>query len=270
MMIEATFRAARAAGHKILLPYVTGGITDDWIDYLDAFADAGADAIEVGLPFSDPMLDGVTIQEASDRALARGVDTGSILAALGNRRTSVPLIAMTYANLVLRFGVERFCSMLQETGVGGLIVPDLPLSELGDLEGAAADAGIELVLLCAPATTPGRLLEIAQRSRGFVYAVSRMDTTGERGELAATAAVLAHRVRAVTDRPVLLGFGVSSPAQAAEAARHSDGVVVASALMRRVLDGGSPAEVAAHVAQLRRALAAVEGPAVIAPTACVR
>jgi tryptophan synthase alpha chain len=254
--LEAHLRTAREAGRKLLVPYVTGGITDDWTDHLLAFQDAGADAIEVGLPFSDPMLDGVTIQEASDRALARGTSTGRLLADLAAvaDRVTVPLVAMTYANLVVRRGAEAFCAALHDAGVSGLIVPDFPLDEVGPAERASADAGIELVLLAAPSTEPDRLREICDRSRGFVYAVSVMGTTGERARLADSAQTLAAAVKQVTDRPVLIGFGVSTPAHAARAAGWADGVVVASALMRRVLDGAGPAQVGADLAEMRREL----------------
>ena len=240
----------RAAGRPLLVPYVTGGITPDWTDYLLAYQDAGADAIEVGLPFSDPMLDGPTIQQASDRALARGATLDSILDDLGTVSLRVPIVVMTYANLVLRAGIGR----LAAAGVSGLIVPDLPLEESAGLEAAAAGAGIDLVLLAAPATPDDRLREICERSRGFVYAISVMDTTGERDALADSAAILAARIKALTDLPVLIGFGVSSPAQAAAAGRAGDGAVVASALMRRVLGGATAHDLGRAVADLRAAL----------------
>jgi len=247
MTLTSTLRAAR---RTLLLPYVTGGITADWTDFLLAYQEAGADAIEVGLPFSDPMLDGPTIQEASDRALARGATVESILADLAATPLRVPVVVMTYANIVLRAGIPA----LAAAGVSGLIVPDLPLEESAALEAAAAAAGIDLVLLAAPSTPDDRLREIAARSRGFVYAVSVMGTTGERAALAGSAAALAARVRAVTDLPVVIGFGVSTRAQAAEAGRAGDGVVIASVLMRRVLDGATAAELGADVAAYRTAL----------------
>lgn len=260
---------------KTLVPYVTGGITADWTDYLHAYQDAGADKIEVGLPFSDPMLDGTTIQQASDRALARGATVETILDDLARASPRVPIVVMTYANLVLAgagaagagaagvsgpvgpdlpsaesAGVAR----LAAAGVSGLVVPDLPLEESAGLEAAAADAGVELALLAAPVTPDDRLREICSRSRGFVYAVSVMDTTGERATLPASAATLARRIKAVTALPALIGFGVSTPAQAAEAGRAGDGVVIASTLMRRVLGGARPRELASAVAEFRAAL----------------
>jgi tryptophan synthase alpha chain len=233
---------------KLLMPYVTGGVRPDWAAYLTAFEDAGADLVEVGLPFSDPTVDGATIQEASDAALGRGATPASVLAELATARVGIPLIVSTYANIALRPG---FGDALRAAGVTGLIVPDLPLDELAGL----SVPGIEVSLLASPATPDGRLAEIGRRSQGFVYAVSVMGTTGERDRLAPSAAPLAARVKRVTGLPVLLGFGISTPGQAAEAAAVADGVVVGAAVMRRVLDGGGPAEVGAFVASLRSALA---------------
>ncbi|MGH3490696.1 MAG: tryptophan synthase subunit alpha [Actinopolymorphaceae bacterium] len=257
--LEQHLRARRERGRKLLMPYLTGGITQDWVEYLRTFADAGADAIEVGIPFSDPTLDGKTIQEASDAALARGATPPDILAALARAGVGVPIVVSTYANLVLRTGVDRFCAALRAAGVSGLIVPDLPLEEAGDVERAAAGADVELALLATPATPPERLHEIAARSRGFVYAVSLMGTTGEREELAASAAHLARRIRAATDRPVLLGFGVSTPEQATAASQYADGVIVGAAIMRKVLDGAGPAATGAYVEALRVALDTADG-----------
>jgi tryptophan synthase alpha chain len=232
---------------KVLMPYITGGVRPDWTDCLAAFEDAGADMIEVGLPFSDPTVDGPTIQEASGTALARGATPASVLAELAAIRTGIPLIASTYANIALRPG---FTAALAAACVTGLIVPDVPLDELDGLD----VPGIEVSLLASPATPDDRLAEIGRRSRGFVYAVSVMGTTGERRRLAPSAAALAVRVKQVTDLPVLLGFGISTPAQAAEAAAVADGVIVGAAVMRRILDGAGPAEAGAFVASLRAAL----------------
>ncbi|HEY0003078.1 MAG TPA: tryptophan synthase subunit alpha [Actinoplanes sp.] len=241
---------------KTLVPYVTGGVTADWADYLLAFQEAGADAIEVGLPFSDPMLDGITIQRAADQALARGVTVASILDDLARvrDRVHVPLIAFVYANLVFRRGPAAFCRLLADAGIGGLIVPDLPLDEAATVQIAAAEVGIDLILLAAPVTPDDRLAEIARQSRGFIYAISRMGTTGERDALAESAALLGARIRAITDTPVLIGFGVAGPDQAEAAGRAGDGVVIGSALMRRVLDGATPADLREEVAVLRAAV----------------
>ncbi|BFU41784.1 tryptophan synthase subunit alpha [Krasilnikovia sp. MM14-A1004] len=248
--------AMRGAGRPRLVPYMTGGVTADWTGYVLACQAAGADAVEVGLPFSDPMLDGVTIQRASDRALARGATVEGILADLASvrDRLRVPVVVMTYANLVVHAGATQFCRRLAAAGVAGLIVPDLPVDELGELEAAATGHGIELVLLVAPSTPPLRVRQICARSRGFVYAVSTMGTTGERDTLDDRALVLAGNARDAGGPPVLIGFGVSTPAQAARAAGAADGVVVASALMREVLDGATPDRLRELVAGFRSAL----------------
>jgi tryptophan synthase alpha chain len=254
LAVGAELRAARSGGRKLLVPYVTGGLRDDWATVLVAMVGAGADAIEVGLPFSDPMMDGPTIQEASSRALDRGTTPVSVLAELSELDVPVPVVVMTYANLVMRAGTARFAGRLAAAGVRGAIVPDLPLEESGEWEVAAAAEGVETVLLVAPVTPDRRLSTICDRSHGFVYGVNLMGVTGERASLATSSSVLAKRLKAATDKPVVMGFGISGPEQARAAAEHSDGVVVASALMRAALDGASPEEVAERVVAIRAAL----------------
>ncbi len=252
--VEVSLRAARAEGRKLLVSYVTGGLRDDWVDVLLAMAEAGADAIEVGLPFSDPMVDGPTVQEASLRALERGTTPNSVLGELRSVDVAVPLVVMTYCNLVLRAGEKRFASELAGAGVRGAIVPDLPLEESEEWERCAAAEGVETVLLAAPVSPEDRLSAICERSHGFVYGVNLMGVTGERANLATSSSVLAKRLKAVTDKPVVMGFGISGPEQAVAAAEHSDGVVVASALMRAALDGASADQIAERVGAIRRAL----------------
>jgi tryptophan synthase alpha chain len=200
------------------------------------------------------MVDGPTIQEASMRALQRGTTPPSVLHDLRALEPHVPLVIMTYANLVLRAGAKRFASELVAAGVRGAIVPDLPLEESSEWEAEAATEGVETVLLAAPVTPDERLARICERSHGFVYGVNLMGVTGERSILSASSTVLAKRLKAVTDKPVLMGFGISTPDQAAAAAEHADGVVVASALMRAALDGATPDELGAQVASIRAAL----------------
>jgi tryptophan synthase alpha chain len=219
-----------------------------------AMADRGADAIEVGLPFSDPMMDGPTIQEASRLALERGTNTGTVLAELRGLDVPVPLVVMTYCNLVFRAGTKRFAAELAAAGVTGAIVPDLPLEESEEWEADAAAEGVETVLLAAPVTPAARLDLICRRSHGFVYGVNLMGVTGARANLALSSAVLAQRLKAVTTKPVLMGFGISGPDQAVEATRFSDGVVVASALMRAAIDGATPEQVGELVGAIRAAI----------------
>ncbi|WP_322787768.1 tryptophan synthase subunit alpha [Hamadaea tsunoensis] len=239
---------------KLFLPYVTGGVVPQWTDHLLALQDAGADAIEVGLPFSDPMLDGAVVQRASDQAIARGATVDAILADLDRIRGDlrVPLIAFTYTNLVERRGADRFCAMLREHGFGGLILPDLPVDEAGPVLAAAGD--LDLVQLAAPATPPDRLERICATSRGFVYAVSVMGVTGERDTLTAEAYGLAGRLKALTDLPVLLGFGISGREQARQAGAVADGVAVGAAVMRRILDGATPADLGTLATEIRAGL----------------
>jgi tryptophan synthase alpha chain len=252
--LEPHLRSRRDGGRKLLIPYVTGGLSPEWCDVVRAFADAGADAVEIGLPFSDPVMDGPTIQEASQRALGAGATPASIVAALAGADTDVPLVAMTYYNLVFRAGHERFAASLVSGGVSGAIVPDVPLEELGPWAAAADAAGVATVLLASPVTPDDRLARIAERSRGFVYGVGLMGVTGERERVASSAAVIAKRLKAVTDKPVVIGFGVSTPQHAVELCADADGVVIASALMRRMLDGASVAELGEQLHAVRVAL----------------
>ena len=252
--LEVDLRKRRDAGRKLLVPYVTGGLGDDWTEVVRAFAAAGADAIEVGIPFSDPVMDGPTIQEASEAALEQGANLGSILTALRDVDAGVPIVLMTYVNLVFHAGYARFASEAVSAGVAGVILPDLPMEELGEWEPFALDAGLATVQLASPLTPDERLARLCARSQGFVYGVNLLGVTGERGELADSSAVLAKRLKATTDLPVIMGFGIATPGQAVAAAEHADGVVVASALMRQRLDGASPEDLGASVAAFRAAL----------------
>ncbi|MGH9231143.1 MAG: tryptophan synthase subunit alpha [Acidimicrobiales bacterium] len=252
--LESRLRASRGGGRKLLVPYVTGGLPG-WERVVEAVADAGADAIEVGIPFSDPVMDGPTIQAASERALTAGATPQAIVDALGRLDAGgVPAVVMTYYNTVHRSGHERFASSLAAAGVAGAIVPDLPLEEVG-VWAAAADANdVETILLAAPTASDERLTRICARSRGWVYGVGLLGVTGERDRLQRSALDIAARLKAVTDKPVLVGVGVSSPEHAAEVAAVADGVIVGSALVRRLLDGGGPDEAAAFVRALRSGL----------------
>lgn len=256
MHLERKLRAARDTGRKLLVPYVTGGLGKEWLDVVRACAAAGADAIEIGIPFSDPIMDGVTIQEASQRALDLGATPESVVAQAGTLDIEVPLAVMTYYNLVAHMGHERFARSLADAGIDAAILPDLPLDELeeGGWGESARAAGIECVLLAAPTTTDDRLAAICARAEGFVYGVSLLGITGERTGLADTAAGMGRRLKAATDIPALLGVGISTPEQAAEAALLADGVIVGSALVRRLLQSGGPDQAYAFVSELRDAL----------------
>ena len=252
--LEEHLRERRAEGRKLLVPYVTGGLGREWCDVVRSVVGAGADAVEIGIPFSDPIMDGRTIQEASQRALDLGATPIGVIDALADVDLPVPLVVMTYYNLIARLGHTRAAQALIGAGVTGAIIPDLPLDELDGWGDAADAAGVATVLLAAPTTPDDRLRAICERSRGFVYGVSLLGVTGERTALPVHAEQMGRRCKAVTDRPVLLGVGISTPDQAARAAASADGVIVGSALVRRLLDGGGPDEAAAFVATLRAAL----------------
>ncbi len=252
--LQATLTAKRETGKKLLMPYVTAGIVPNWLDLVEAVIDAGADAVEIGIPFSDPAMDGPTIQQASVQALENGITPHGALSELRTRSFGVPLIAMTYYNLVFRYGNERFATDLAAAGCMGTILPDLPFELAGEWEAVASEHGIENVLLAAPVTSDERLAQLAGRTAGFLYTVSTMGTTGERTNVDDAAAVLSARIKAISDIPVIIGFGISNPDHAVTAARESDGVIVASALMRTLLEGGSIEDVADQVRAMRTAL----------------
>ncbi|MGQ0744647.1 MAG: tryptophan synthase subunit alpha [Acidimicrobiales bacterium] len=255
--LEDHLRARRQAGAKLLVPYVTGGLGPGWTDVIRALADAGADAVEVGIPFSDPVMDGPVIQRASEAALASGATPARCLAGIESLGVKIPVVVMTYFNPVFVAGPANFALRLAEAGVAGAIVADLPFEEVDEWAPAADGAGVATVLMAAPTTPDGTLEAICGRSRGWVYGVSRMGVTGEQGGLAASAAAIGARIKAVTDVPVLLGVGVSNREQAVAAAAAADGVIVGSALVRRLLGGASAAEAAEFVGGIRSALDSV-------------
>jgi tryptophan synthase alpha chain len=250
--LEVRLRAARAAGRKLLVPYVTGGYPG-WQDAIRAAAAAGADAIEIGIPFSDPVMDGPVIQQASQVALDGGANPPGILREAAALDAGVPLAVMTYYNLVHHDGHERFAGRLVDAGIDGCILPDLPLEESGPWCLAADAVGIETVMLAAPTAPDDRLPRIVARSRGFVYSVGLLGVTGERASLAATATDLAGRLKLITDRPVLVGVGVSNAAQAREVCRVADGVVQGASVVRRLMERG-PDAVGEYVAEVRAAI----------------
>lgn len=258
-LIEQAIDRRRAAGGRALAIYVTGGLPD-WELFAHAAVAGGADVIEVGIPFSDPVMDGPVIQEASERALRAGATPASVLDQTARAGLGVPLAVMTYYNLVFRFGNRRFAASLAEAGISGAILPDLPLVESAPWCAAADDFRIDTIMLAAPTSTDEHLDRITARSRGFVYAVGLLGVTGERSELAASAVELAQRVRPRTERPVLVGVGVSTPAHAVALGAVADGVVVGSAVVRCILETGDPESVRRLVAEFRDALDESFGP----------
>ncbi len=252
MGLESHLRGCKEAGRKILVPYITGGYPG-WQDAIRACAANGADAVEIGIPFSDPVMDGPVIQRASQAALEAGTTPQSVLEEVPRLDVDIPLAVMTYFNVVHHDGAHRFAERLAAAGVTGCILPDLPLEESGDWCEAADAAGVATVMLAAPTAPDDRLPRIVARSRGFVYSVGLLGVTGERESLAATATDLAGRLLPLTELPVLVGVGVSNAEQAATACRVADGVIQGASMVRRLIESG-PDEVGRYVAEVRAAI----------------
>jgi tryptophan synthase alpha chain len=240
--IAAAFARAHEQGHPALIPYVMAGFPDAATSEALAVAlcEAGADVLELGVPFSDPLADGATIQSAAQRALENGMTPAGVLelAARVTARVSTPVVLMGYYNPIFSFGIEHFCDAATRAGVAGMIVPDLPPEEAEPLRSAAAERGIELVFLITPTSTEERIAQVARMAGitgdGFIYCVSLSGVTGARDRLPEHLAAFVARVRAHTSLPLAVGFGVSRPEHVAEIGRIADGAVVASALLNAV------------------------------------
>ncbi|HEX8694873.1 MAG TPA: tryptophan synthase subunit alpha [Longimicrobium sp.] len=256
--LARAFAAAAAEGRAALVPYVTAGHPSPEVfpAVLSMLAEEGADVIELGVPFSDPLADGPTIQRSSFEAIAQGVDLRWALDVLADfrREHDTPVVLFTYLNPVLRHGVDRFLDDAARAGADGVLLTDLPVGADPELERRFGESPLDLIRLVAPTTKPERVREIARAARGFLYYVSRTGVTGAREELAAGLAREVAAVRAATGVPVAVGFGVSTPEQAAEVARLADGVVVGSALVDRLAREGLEGA-RAFVRSLRRATA---------------
>jgi len=250
--IAATFKRLRAAGRPGLVTFVSAGDPDlprsgDVLRALDA---AGADVLEVGVPFSDPLADGPVIQRSSERALAAGATLDRVLDLVGTLRADLgaPVVLFTYANPVVRMGLEAFARRAAEAGVDGALVLDLPIEEADPLRGALDARGLDAIFLISPTTTRARIERAAALGRGFLYGISRLGVTGVRDEVGGDARALAERVRVVTSMPLAIGFGISTPAHVADVGRWADAAVVGSALVRVVADHGASADLPARVA----------------------
>jgi tryptophan synthase alpha chain len=235
-MLEALFERAKGAGRAAFIPYVMAGDPDVATSeaVLLALTDAGADAIELGIPYGDPLADGPTIAAAAQRALAHGVGMSDVFGIVKRHKENggAPVVLFSYYNPVYQYGVERFAHDAAEAGASAAIVPDIPLEEGAELSATLAEHGLDMPLLVAPSTTPARAARIAQKSTGFVYVVARLGVTGAGRALASGA--LRDQIAALrgqTDHPLAVGFGVSEPEHARELASIADGIIVGSALI---------------------------------------
>ncbi|MFL5768392.1 MAG: tryptophan synthase subunit alpha [Actinomycetota bacterium] len=239
--LRACLRGRLDGGGRIFVPYVTGGLPSVDAELLRGVAKAGADAIEVGIPFSDPVIDGGVIQTASRLALEAGATPGKVLQMIGEADIDTPVVVMTYLNPVHAHGQEAFLREAAEAGVSGVIVPDLPVDEASDWIEECSDAEIAPVFLAAPGTAEERLRDVAAASRGFVYCVATYGVTGERSTLEQTSRALVGALRPFATEPLIVGVGIGTPAQAAEACGFADGVIVGTALMRALMEEGADA-----------------------------
>jgi tryptophan synthase alpha chain len=258
--IAGAFAAAREQGRAALMPYLMGGFPDGETSLAVAasYAEAGADVIELGVPFSDPLADGPVIHAAATRALASGATLERVLSICERLAGRLPVVPMVYANMVLARGPAEFARVLADVGAAGAIVPDLPLEETGEIGEELSGAGIALVPLVAPTTPAERRRRICERAEGFVYVFSDTRVTGERDRLPDGLAELVAAVRADASVPAAVGFGIGTPEQAAAVGRIADGVIIGSRLVRVVAEASGPDEAAEAAADfIRQTLAAL-------------
>lgn len=255
--LPATFARLRSEGRVALMPYLCVGhpSADALLDIVPAAEAAGADLFELGVPFSDPLADGATIQAATQRALEHGTRVEQCFAqarALRERGVTAPFTLMGYYNPVFQRGLDHFCAEAADAGVDGLIVPDLPPEEADDLLAAARAHSVDLIFMLAPTSTKARIRLVAERASGFIYLVSLVGVTGARNSLPVELEAFVARVRTATDLPLAVGFGIGDAAQAGRVARIADGVIVGSAVVRVADRAANPAtEVAQFVSELR-------------------
>jgi len=257
---EPTFQAAGTESRGVLFPYMMSGLfdVDGSLGLFQAMADAGADGFEVGVPYADPLMDGPVIQQAGARALERGMTLAGGIEFAGRvvDTTGLPCAVMTYVNPVLTMGLDSFSTRVADAGVSAVIIADLPVDESAPFTAALGRSGLGLVQFAAPTTTDSRLDRVVDQARPFVYGIAEMGVTGERDGSTSRAAELADRIRARSDVPIVFGVGISTASAAAAAAAVGDGVIVGSALVRRVLEADSAADAAQAVEALTAELAA--------------
>jgi tryptophan synthase alpha chain len=256
--IAETFARLKSEGRRGFIPFVTAGDPD-----LEAtrgliveLARAGASVVELGVPFSDPMADGVVIQRASERALKNHVTVADVLAVVSEarRETDVPVVLFSYFNPLLQVGLEKLCTQARVAGVDGVLVTDLVPEEAGEFSALLKKNGLDMIFLVAPTSTDERLQMIAERASGFIYAVSRAGVTGARGQVSDAAERLVKRVRAVSDLPVAVGFGISTREQIGEVWRYADAAVVGSAIVAEIERRRSDLDLVVRVGDFARAL----------------
>lgn len=244
---------------KAFIPFITAGDPDlaSTERFVLAMAEAGADLIEIGIPFSDPIAEGVVIQEADIRALRSGTTTDKVFEMVKSLRqkTDIPLVFMTYLNIVFYYGYERFFARCAEVGISGIIIPDLPYEEKNECAGIAAEHQVEIVSMIAP-TSRERIQTIASDAEGFLYVVSSMGVTGVRQKITTDLKTIVGQIREVTSLPAAIGFGISTPGQASDMAAISDGAIVGSAIVRLIAEYGREAEepVREYVRQMAEAV----------------
>lgn len=259
MALPEVFSVAGQEKRAALIIYVTAGDPSlaDTVDLVTAIYEAGADLVELGIPYSDPLADGPTIQAAGQRALAAGTTVAGVLecARQIRERVPVPLVIMTCFNPILQFGPEQFAERAAQAGVAGILVSDLPPEESQEWTETAAGGGLETIFLVAPTTEPERMRLACEHSTGFVYVVSRPGTTGVREELPPELDQLLTRLRAITDQPLAVGFGLSTPQQVAAVAQIADGVIVGSAVVQVIGEKGNSEELIPTVVEFVQGLA---------------
>jgi len=256
--IAKTFDELRASGRKGFIPFVTAGDPDlaTSLSIIDTLAEEGADIIELGVPFSDPMADGPMIQASSQRALANGVKLGDVLEMARDFRSrfETPLILFGYLNPFIQYGIDRFRDDAGSAGIDGILVTDIVDNEAAEMSDLLAEKDIDLISLVAPTTTDERLEKIVAHARGFIYAVSRAGVTGARDELSSTAETLVTRVRKFTDLPVAVGFGISTREQVESTWKYADAAVVGSAIVSEIGKAANPDDAVARVRTFVRGL----------------
>ena len=260
MRIRERFRELKGVGRGGFIPFVTAGDPDlETTEHLLLeLAKAGADIIELGMPFSDPVADGEVIQRASERALRNGVTVHDALACARNfiQRIDVPIVLFSYFNPLLQFGLAAFATAAREAGIDGVLVTDLIPEEAESWTQTLLGHGLDPIFLVAPTTSDKRLEQIAKQAHGFIYAISRAGVTGERDEMTRDAEALVKRVRAISDLPVAVGFGISSPGQVRSVWRFADAAVVGSAIVKQIEKLGNSPDLVKRIGEFARSLVA--------------